>query len=104
MSNESSGAPRSVPVVGIGASAGGIEALQKFFQAVPPDLGLAYVVVLHLAPDHKSELPAILGRQTRMSVSQVGDRHEVALDQGHEPETHAGETWTWMRRRSCAAK
>lgn len=68
---------RSPPVVGIGASAGGIEALQQFFSAIPDDLGLAYVVVVHLAPDRESELPAILARHTSMPVEQVGD-HDTA--------------------------
>lgn len=68
-----------IPVCGIGASAGGIEALQQFFEAVPADLGLAYVIVVHLAPDRKSELPAILGRFTSMAVVQVGDHDQVAL-------------------------
>jgi two-component system CheB/CheR fusion protein len=83
VSEANSHAPRTVPTVGIGASAGGVEALQKFFGTVPPDLGLAYVVVLHLAPDRKSELPAILRRQTRMPVSQVGDHDKVHLDADH---------------------
>ena len=65
-----------ISVCGIGASAGGVEALQQFFLAVAPDLGLAYVVIVHLAPDHKSELPAILSRCTTMPVVQVGDSHE----------------------------
>jgi two-component system CheB/CheR fusion protein len=60
-----------VSVVGIGASAGGIEALQGFFDALPPDLGHAYVVILHLSPHHPSELDAILARRTRMPVAQV---------------------------------
>src|SRR5712671_4752583 len=62
-----------IPICGIGASAGGIEALENFFDSIPNDLGLAYVVVLHLAPDHKSELPAILARWTSMPVQQVAD-------------------------------
>jgi two-component system CheB/CheR fusion protein len=64
-------------VCGIGASAGGVEALQLFFTSVPDDLGLAYVVVVHLAPDHKSELPAIIARWTTMPVVQVAD-HDAA--------------------------
>src|SRR5215469_15041587 len=44
--------PQRVTVVGIGASAGGIEALREFFDAVPANLGLAYVVIVHLAPGH----------------------------------------------------
>ncbi len=68
-----------VPVAGIGASAGGIEALQNFFAAIPGDLGVAYVVVVHLAPDHKSGLPEILGRHTAMPVTQIGNNDTVAL-------------------------
>jgi two-component system CheB/CheR fusion protein len=69
----------TIPVCGIGASAGGIEALQQFFGALPADTGLAFVVVLHLAPDRKSELPAILGRATGMPVVQVGDNDRAEL-------------------------
>ena len=73
----------SIPVCGIGASAGGIEALQQFFGALSGDLGLAYVVVVHLAPDRKSELPQIIQRHTTMPVLQVGDHDKVKL----EPDT-----------------
>src|ERR1051325_7575467 len=69
----------AVPTVGIGASAGCVEALQTFFANIPEDLGLAYVVVVHLAPDHESELPAILQRQTKMPVTQVGDHEQKHL-------------------------
>jgi two-component system, chemotaxis family, CheB/CheR fusion protein len=61
-------------VVGIGASAGGIEALREFFDAVAEDIGLAYVVIAHLAPGHKSELAPILGRRTKMPVIEVSDK------------------------------
>src|SRR5215472_7244340 len=66
--------PRRVTVVGIGASAGGIEALREFFDAVPANLGVAYVVIVHLAPDHNSELAAIIGRRTKMPVVEVSDQ------------------------------
>jgi two-component system, chemotaxis family, CheB/CheR fusion protein len=72
-----------VPVVGIGASAGGVEALQAFFSAIPADLGLAYVVIVHLAPDRKSDLPGILARNTSMPVTQVGDHDKVDLVADH---------------------
>jgi two-component system CheB/CheR fusion protein len=55
-------------VVGIGASAGGIEALQSLFTALPADLGHAYVVIMHLAPGHTSQLTAIVARTTSMTV------------------------------------
>lgn len=61
------------PVVGIGASAGGITALQKFFDVLDDNLGATFVVVAHLDPRHSSELPAILQNHTRMSVLQVNE-------------------------------
>src|SRR5262245_20648048 len=63
-----------INVVGIGASAGGIEALRDFFGALSPELGLAYVVIVHLAPNHDSELAAILSRRTKMPVVEVSDK------------------------------
>ena len=71
-----------VTVVGIGASAGGIEALREFFDAVPANLGVAYVVIVHLAPDHNSELAAIIGRRTKMPVAEVSD-HKLELKPDH---------------------
>ena len=68
---------------GIGASAGGVEALQQFFTSVRDDLGLAYVVIVHLAPDHKSELPAIIARWTTMPVVQVARRRTATLAPNH---------------------
>ena len=58
-------------IVGIGASAGGIQALQSFFAALPDDTGAAFVVIIHLDPQSHSELPSILAARTRMPVSQV---------------------------------
>ncbi|WP_370263113.1 chemotaxis protein CheB [Limnobacter sp.] len=55
-------------VVGIGASAGGLEALEKFFRAVPLDTGLAFVVIQHLSPDFKSLMDELLSRVTRMPI------------------------------------
>ncbi|MDB5392841.1 MAG: methylase of chemotaxis methyl-accepting protein [Rhodospirillales bacterium] len=57
-----------IPIVGIGASAGGIEAFKGFFEHTPPDSGMAFVVVLHLPVDRKSLLPEILGRWTTMKI------------------------------------
>jgi two-component system CheB/CheR fusion protein len=59
--------------VGIGASAGGIEAFKGFFENMPPDSGMAFVVILHLPADRKSLLPEILGRWTRMPVVEAKD-------------------------------
>ena len=58
-------------VVGLGASAGGVKALQEFFATMPPASGMAFVVVLHLSPDHKSSLPEIIGAGTAMPVTTV---------------------------------
>ena len=63
---EASTAPRLV--VGLGASAGGIKALQEFFARVPPDSGAAFVVVLHLSPEHESHLAEVLQVSARMPV------------------------------------
>jgi two-component system, chemotaxis family, CheB/CheR fusion protein len=75
--------PSNIAVVGIGASAGGLEALQEFFRNVSDDLGAAYVVIVHLAPDRESDLPAILGRETAMPVIQVGDDAQADLAPNH---------------------
>jgi PAS domain S-box-containing protein len=58
-------------LVGIGASAGGVEALLQFFENMPDDTGLAFVVILHLAPEHESRLAEVLQAKTRMAVTQV---------------------------------
>src|SRR4051794_5746077 len=58
-------------VVGLGASAGGIAALLRFLEATPADNGMAFVVVLHLSPQHESTVAEILQAKTRMRVSQV---------------------------------
>ena len=58
-------------VVGIGSSAGGLEAMSAFFDALPPDTGLTFVVVSHLSPDHPSVLDELLQRHTAMPVLQV---------------------------------
>jgi two-component system, chemotaxis family, CheB/CheR fusion protein len=65
------------PLVGLGGSAGAIPALQVFFQSTPPDSGQAFVVVLHLAPEHESTLPAVLQHCTSMPVVQVAQRERV---------------------------
>ena len=60
-------------VVGVGASAGGVEALQEFFAAMPADGGLAVVVVLHQEPSHDSRLAEVLGRRTSLPVAEARD-------------------------------
>ena len=65
-------------IVGMGASAGGLEALEKFFAHMPPNCGLAFVVVSHLDPTQKGMMPELLQRFTRMKVYQVEDGLKVA--------------------------
>src|SRR4051794_16225462 len=61
----------SFPVVGLGASAGGLAALSRLFEAMPPTTGMAFVVILHLSPKHASSAAEILQKSTRMRVSQI---------------------------------
>ena len=67
-------------VIGIGASAGGLEALQQFFGNMPGNSGLSFVVVQHLSPDYKSLMADILGKHTEMRVIQAENESEVELD------------------------
>ena len=71
---------RSFPVVGIGASAGGLEAFEAFFHHVSPVSGMAYVLVSHLDPSHASILTEILQRSTSMPVVEVQDQMKVEPD------------------------
>ncbi|MDR6409219.1 CheR family methyltransferase [Paraburkholderia terricola] len=85
------------PVVGIGASAGGVQALLRFFENAPADMGMAFVVVLHLSPDHASSADEVFQHATGMPVNQVRERvqvqknhvyvispsHDLSLDDGH---------------------
>ncbi len=100
--------PLSFPLVGLGASAGGIQALQAFFDNMPDQSGMAFVVIMHLSPDHESSLAQILQNRTLMPVVQVMETVEVApnhvyvippskhllLEEGHirliEPQQAAG--------------
>ncbi|MHB8708052.1 MAG: chemotaxis protein CheB [Desulfuromonadales bacterium] len=68
------------PIVGIGASAGGLEALEQFLRHVPEGSGLAFVIVQHLDPTHKGVMPELLQRATAMEVFQVRDRMKVKPD------------------------
>src|SRR5262245_14555936 len=58
-------------VVGLGASAGWIKAFKEFFTQVPADSGMAYVVILHLSPEHESKLAEILQLSSEIPVTQV---------------------------------
>jgi quercetin dioxygenase-like cupin family protein len=98
------------PVVGIGASAGGLAAFEEFFAAMPADVdpGMAFILVQHLSPDHKSLLTELVRRYTRMQVYEVEDgmtvqpncayiippKHDMAFLHGKlhllEPDTRRG--------------
>src|SRR5215467_6854448 len=67
-------------IVGLGASAGGIQAFHEFFQHLPPKTGMAYVVILHLSPDHDSSLANVLQTVTKMPVMQVMEKVKVEPD------------------------
>jgi two-component system, chemotaxis family, CheB/CheR fusion protein len=69
------------PIVGVGASAGGVEALEQLFKAMPPAPGMAFVVVTHLAPKRESMLPEILARDTRMPV--LIAEHDLPIERDH---------------------
>ena len=68
-------------VVGIGASAGGVQALREFFSHVPAHTRMAYVVILHLSPDHDSQLAAVLQSASVLPVTRVERRVRVEPDQ-----------------------
>ena len=68
------------PVVGIGASAGGLEAFKKFIPTIPEHSGMAYILVQHLHPGYESSLPEILQRITPIPVVEISDNVEVKPD------------------------
>lgn len=69
-----------MPIVGIGASAGGLEALQEFLENAPNDIGVAYVVVTHQLPDRTSLLPEIFGKRTMMPFVEAADGMKLQPD------------------------
>ena len=77
IAGEGSGSERNrspdFPVVGIGASAGGLEAFKAFLGAMPPDSGMAFVLVQHLDPTHESMMTDLLAKYTAMRVRQIED-------------------------------
>ena len=64
-------------VAGVGASAGGLESLERFFRHVPPDSGVAFIVVQHLSADHKSLMEELIGRFTSIPVSDAHDGEAI---------------------------
>jgi two-component system CheB/CheR fusion protein len=72
---------RNFPVVGIGASAGGLESLEQFFTNLPPNPGMAFVVVQHLSPDFRSMMDELLSRHSDMPVKLA--EHDIEVQPNH---------------------
>ena len=68
------------PVVGVGASAGGLEAMEQFLQHLPAEIGVALIFVQHLSPTHVSNLTSILPRSTKMAVCEAADGMRIERD------------------------
>ena len=66
-----------IPVVGVGASAGGLEALQQLFKPLPADCGLSFVVIQHLSPNYKSAMDQLLSRATALPIIQIKNNLKV---------------------------
>lgn len=73
-------ASRNFPIVGVGASAGGIPAMEGFFKGLPDNCGMAFAVVTHLSPERESLLHEVIGRYTDMDVKVVED--DMPVEQG----------------------
>src|SRR5215208_8249075 len=73
--------PTDGRIVGIGASAGGLEALEQLFDALPPDTGMAFVVVQHLSPDFRSLMAELIARHSEMPV--VLAEHDMPVSANH---------------------
>ena len=84
--------PRIFPVVGIGASAGGLEAVSRLLSALPKQTGMAFVVIQHLDPTRESFLPEILQKSTSMPVAQAENGIVIRSDHVYviPPNTHMG--------------
>lgn len=71
---------RSFPIVAIGASAGGLEAINQLLQHLPPDTGMAFIYVQHLSPNHESLLSSLLAKSTKMKVQEVKNGMPIAAN------------------------
>ena len=79
------------PIVGIGASAGGLEAIEQFLRNVPENSGMAFVIVQHLDPTRKGIMPELLQRATGMKVIQVKlPSARIKRSVGHHPLRRCG--------------
>src|SRR5271163_3590775 len=73
--------PADFPVVGIGASAGGLDACRKLVDALPANIGIAFILIQHLDPTHESMMVDLLAGHTSMTVHQAADGMKLACDQ-----------------------
>ncbi|MBN1869511.1 MAG: PAS domain-containing protein [Candidatus Omnitrophica bacterium] len=80
----------SFPIVGIGGSAGGLEAFQEFLKNLSAELGMAYIFVMHLSPKYKSMLVQLLSRETKMPVNEVKSGTALQSNQVYVIPPHAG--------------
>jgi two-component system CheB/CheR fusion protein len=71
---------KTFPVVGIGASAGGVEAVTELIENIPVDIGMSFVIIQHLSPKHESVLPEILQKRTSMKVHSVTDGIHIEIN------------------------
>ncbi len=76
-SNVTTDEPAQQYVIGIGASAGGLEAINEFFDNFPQDTGFSFVVIQHLSPDYKSLMSELLAKHTKMKVKEAGEGMEL---------------------------
>lgn len=67
----------SIRVVGIGASAGGLEAIIEFFEQIPEDIGMAFIVIQHLSPDHKSLMDELLRKHTSLPIEVISEERDL---------------------------
>jgi two-component system, chemotaxis family, CheB/CheR fusion protein len=71
---------KHLPIIGIGASAGGLDALENFFAHVDPECGMAFVVIQHLDPTHKSIMSSLLKRFTKMEIAEIVDETKIEVN------------------------
>ncbi len=82
-SYEGETAEQNFPIVGIGSSAGGLEALKEFFAHLPSDTGMAFIIVQHQSPNHKSMLSSLLKKYSSIPIYEVEDGMRVKPDTGY---------------------
>lgn len=77
MNNREDAVDKDLNIIGIGSSAGGLKALEEFFDNCPTTTGFSFVIIQHLSPDYKSLMPELLSRHTTMSVKEAKEGDEV---------------------------